>query len=58
MKIAKNYQDFSDKIKNIKVTNKSKTQCKFAFSVNINLSALTMFNIKRRAHIGIKLKNW
>ena len=33
MKIAKKYQDFSDKIKNIIVINKSKTQCKFALSL-------------------------
>ena len=41
-------------MKKIKVINKSKTQY---ISVNMILSTLPMFSIKRRAHIYIKLKH-
>ena len=60
MKIAKKYQDFRDKIKNIKAINKSKTQVQacITFAVNMVLSALSIINIKHRAHIYIQLKNW
>ena len=60
MKIAKKYQDFRDKIKNIKGISKSKTQVQacITFAVNMVLSALSIINIKHRGHIYIQLKNW